>query len=866
MGKEGQFKIQVIINNLMSLAIAFWLMAVLASPLKSEKLNLILLPFPQEVELSQGFFDLNANRVSLHLIVDDTSGLSLPIKQLQRALKLEVYSKAADRSIQIGRPQSNQAFEKLCRVYHMIPTDKIGDQGYVLLISKERILLTAQTNQGLFYGVQTLIQLVERNSRTGKIPCLRIEDWPHFQYRGLQDDISRGPVPTLQFLRSQIRRCAEMKLNMISYYIENVVATKKHGDFAPAGGAISIEQWQELSQYAEKYFVQLVGNFQSFGHFEKIAAYPQYAKLAEANRLLSPAFPESYQLLQAVYEEMAPVFSSPFFNVNCDETFDLGRGASQVMVDSLGFATVYADHLLRLSTMLKKLGKRPMMWADVALKHPEILSKLPPETILIAWEYSAQDSFDFLIEPLKRAGFEVMVAPGVLNSRRVMPDYKMTRRNIKGLIESAAAKEVLGVLTTVWDDGGSALFSRDWYGVGLAAEKCWNPQPDIELRFDDRFDRIFYGDNNNKISTVIHLLSELTDLAPTQEMNESVLWETIIPDVGERISLSLADWDRIKAICDSAEQVLKEALPDKNDSELAIWQFTIEQYQSQFWLRKGILEAASHYRNACLRQNEAPPQVRDQLLAALQTVSELEMPLVQLAHHYTQLWLRENLIYWLDKNLEKYQAQVDKIRDLKTRLLSAWKDFEQGHSLPPPTEVRLEVHELTGQYFQSWLLVGPFPLTTTERDKADFLKNIGGESKAHGQVAGEFKGLDNKNYRWKKYSSPKFSEIDLAAVFNSHLNVIAYAYATIESQTTQMVEASCGSNDGIKIICNGELIFQRRAKRNLIIDEDKIRLPLKKGQNHLLLKIDQADDGWGFSFRLPQKTIRNHDFKYKIIE
>jgi len=126
--------------------------------------------------------------------------------------------------------------------------------------------------------------------------------------------------------------------------------------------------------------------------------------------------------------------------------------------------------------------------------------------------------------------------------------------------------------------------------------------------------------------------------------------------------------------------------------------------------------------------------------------------------------------------------------------------------------------------------------------------------------------LDNKNYRWKKYSSPKFSEIDLAAVFNPNINVIAYAYATIESQTTQMVEASCGSNDGIKIICNGELIFQRRANRNLIIDEDKIRLPLKKGQNHLLLKIDQANDGWGFSFRLPQKTIRNHDFKYKIID
>jgi hypothetical protein len=161
----------------------------------------------------------------------------------------------------------------------------------------------------------------------------------------MQDDISRGPVPTKEYMRSQIRRCAELKYNLVSYYTEHIVKTKRHGDFAPVGGGISIEEWKDLSDYAAKYYIEIVGNFQSLGHFEKILSDPQYAPLGETKQMLSPIRPESFKLLSDIYAEMPPVFSSGFFNVNCDETWDLGRGESKKQVDSLGIGRVYANHI-----------------------------------------------------------------------------------------------------------------------------------------------------------------------------------------------------------------------------------------------------------------------------------------------------------------------------------------------------------------------------------------------------------------------------------------------------------------------------------------------------------------------------------------
>ena len=147
----------------------------------------------------------------------------------------------------------------------------------------------------------------------------------------------------------------------------------------------------------------------------------------------------------------------------------------------------------------------------------------------------------------------------------------------------------------------------------------------------------------------------------------------------------------------------------------------------------------------------------------------------------------------------------------------------------------------------------------------DYLKPMGGETEATPRPGSEFINEQGEKYRWIKYASPRNSEINLANVYEKNTEVLAYAYCRIESPKAQTVRATLGSNDGIEVICNGERVYTKHVKRALIIDEDEIELPLKKGRNHLLFKIDQNKAGWGFSFRLPDVTVRNHKYKYRIV-
>ena len=91
-----------------------------------------------------------------------------------------------------------------------IPANENKEQAYIIKITPKKIILQAMTEQGLFYARQSLNQLVKYLEVTTQksefeIPCMTITDWPALEYRGWMDDISRGPIPTMDFLKKDIR-------------------------------------------------------------------------------------------------------------------------------------------------------------------------------------------------------------------------------------------------------------------------------------------------------------------------------------------------------------------------------------------------------------------------------------------------------------------------------------------------------------------------------------------------------------------------------------------------------------------------------------------------------------------------------------
>ncbi len=177
------------------------------------------------------------------------------------------------------------------------------------------------------------------------------------------------------------------------------------------------------------------------------------------------------------------------------------------------------------------------------------------------------------------------------------------------------------------------------------------------------------------------------------------------------------------------------------------------------------------------------------------------------------------------------------------------------------------------KWITDWLLCGPFPnplakgVTEYRHDRTtlgyyiDYLQPIGGENKAQPKDGLTFISKDGKQYNWEKYHSAH-NYIDLFSIYEKNQGVVAYAATYILAKRHTDVVLSIGSNDGVKIWLNGNVVWDNHLPRMAVKDDDLIRVKLKKGKNTLLLKIDQGSGNWGFYVRFlnlkkEQERVKN---------
>jgi N-acetyl-beta-hexosaminidase len=99
------------------------------------------------------------------------------------------------------------------------------DEGYIIVPDKRNgIDVIAETSAGLFYGAQTVKQLIRGSGKDAMLLVPTIRDWPAMAHRGLSDDWSRGPMPNMEFLKREIRTLAAYKYNIFSPYFEHTFA------------------------------------------------------------------------------------------------------------------------------------------------------------------------------------------------------------------------------------------------------------------------------------------------------------------------------------------------------------------------------------------------------------------------------------------------------------------------------------------------------------------------------------------------------------------------------------------------------------------------------------------------------------------
>ncbi len=399
-------------------------------------------------------------------------------------------------------------------------------EGYSLEICKDRIFIHADSNAGAFYGIQTLRQLFTQEA----IPCLYIEDRPDFAHRGFYHDATRGKIPKVETLKELIDRMAYYKLNSLQLYVEHTFEFEECKDINPTRGYLTKAELKELDAYCRENFIDFIPSISTFGHMYEILQQPQYQHLRAVadeehtpatwycrmiHHTIDPRHPESLPLVQSRIAQYAPCFESDWFNICCDETFDLHHCADTP--ENTG--ELYVDFVKKIIAYTQSKGKKVMMWADILLKHPEVIDQLPEDVCFLNWWYWNNPNEENFAH-FAKIGKPQIVCPGTSTWNRFCENVTVEENNICQLAEFAQKYGAVGILNTNWGDHGNPCsLELAMYGMVLGAEKSWSASTIVDESFYERVNALLYENANGiralKTLSSLHDMVEWLDLDRT---------------------------------------------------------------------------------------------------------------------------------------------------------------------------------------------------------------------------------------------------------------------------------------------------------------------------------------------------------------
>jgi hexosaminidase len=657
--------------------------------------NLQLIPQPREMELEGS--------------VPIRSGLTIarPANSEDRFAAVDLANALTERGIRNTSAESGpgprvvlmrldaSAARSVLRRHSITFDPAMRDEGYVITPDGNRIVVVGATSAGVFYGAQTVKQIISGDGEEARLYRATIRDWPAMRYRGFHDDLSRGPVPTLEFQKRQIRTLAAFKVNVLSPYFEHTLAYSSNPLIAPPGGALTHSDIKELVAYAAQYHVDIIPEQEAFGHLHHILKYEIYSPLGETahGHVLAPGQPGSLPLIRQMFAEIDSLFPSRFVHLGADETFELGRGQTADRVKTEGIGAVYLGFLNQIEAALKPSGKRFLFWGDVAMNHPDLVKTLPKDLIAVGWHYSPDTSFTRFIAPFRDAGIETWVSPGVNNWNRVYPDNAMALPNIQGFVRDGQRLGSTGVLNTSWDDDGEALFNQTWYGDLFGAAAGWQLGQSSIDAFTSSYGRVFHGDLTGKIDEAQRKITAAHALLIAGQLGDAsdyLFWLDPWSDEGRNMAQRIRPYTHdLRILAESALVLIAQAEPRITRERDALDALSLGARKIDFIGMKFQFadDVVAMYDRAADTTGKTPGRDLADITGANGRLQDLRDGYSLIRDLYEKAWLKENRPYWLHNVLARYDLATQMWIDRAERINLARQQWYRTRTLPPAASI-----------------------------------------------------------------------------------------------------------------------------------------------------------------------------------
>ncbi|MDE6926215.1 MAG: beta-N-acetylhexosaminidase [Acetatifactor sp.] len=375
---------------------------------------------------------------------------------------------------------------------------------YEILVTEQYFLLRSPSPAGLFYGIQTMKQLMETYGR--EIPLLHIRDWAFTALRMDHYDL-RTIHPTYQHLEEYIRVMASYKINglLIEYedklpFADLKILRHPHG--------LTNAQLQSLLAAARENFIEVIPLQQTYGHLEYVLKHPDFIHLREQpNQVaeLCPMKEESLSLIRRLLKDISDLHPhSRYLHLGGDEVRNIGTCAL-CRASGMSSSALFIRFMNQVAACAIELGKQPIIWHDMLKDAGDEEIALLDKRILVAvWLYSGRDlkkrAVSF-VEKFRRAGLTVLGAPSVRCwDDSAAQNYPVAQRRLFNL---ASWKEVnkeyrlSGLIFTNWSASFAlgnpyGLLETTRYLTFYGCEQAWNPEAAQES-YPRRFFALFHG-------------------------------------------------------------------------------------------------------------------------------------------------------------------------------------------------------------------------------------------------------------------------------------------------------------------------------------------------------------------------------------
>jgi hypothetical protein len=383
----------------------------------------------------------------------------------------------------------------------------IAEQAYRIDLSPAKITIRANADAGLFYGVETLLQLSTR----GTVPAGQITDWPDLRLRQIYWDDAHH-LERLPELERALRQAAYFKINGFAIKLEGHFQYRS----APAvvePYALSPADLQHLTDYGLRYHVQLIPYLDGPGHIAFILKHPEYAKLRafpDSNYELCMTNPDSYRLMDGMFGDLLAANKGvQYIYLSTDEPYYSGMADNaqcneKARAEQLGSnGRVLAEFINKVGGFLHEHGRTVIIWGEFPLK-PADIAALPP------WIVNGE-TYGPDFDPVYRArGIRQMIYTSTEGEEKTFPDYFVLPPSRALHAERDREPRVAGAVRQIQTDSARrnsdlfGLFVAGWADMGLHPETFWlgyatipatgwNPRGPDPRELMSEFYPLFYG-------------------------------------------------------------------------------------------------------------------------------------------------------------------------------------------------------------------------------------------------------------------------------------------------------------------------------------------------------------------------------------